>query len=239
MGIPALGAGAIYPIDEREIICDPMEFPAYYRHVFGLDVGWQRTAALWLAIDPETDVAYAYSEHYRGQAEPAVHAAAIRSRGAWIPGVIDPASRGRTQNDGQQLLSLYTELGLNLVTANNAVEAGLYEVWQRLSTGRLKVFRTLQNFLTEYRIYRRDEKGRVIKEGDHLMDCLRYICMSGITLAAQRPYEEWDMRPGVPQFRKRGGLEAEYDPYAQAYAVTLRGKGERAVSWPGIGGWDR
>jgi hypothetical protein len=41
------------------------------------------------------------------------------------------------------------------------------------------VFRTLQNFLSEYRLYRRDEKGRIIKAKDHLMDDLRYLVMSG------------------------------------------------------------
>jgi hypothetical protein len=40
----------------------------------------------------------------------------------------------------------------------------------RIYTGRLKVFSTLGNWLVEFRIYRRDEKNRVVKKGDHLMD---------------------------------------------------------------------
>ena len=32
-----------------------------------------------------------------------------------------------------------------------------------MSTGRLKVFRTLQSWLAEYRLYRRDEKGAARK----------------------------------------------------------------------------
>ncbi len=55
----------------------------------------ERTAAVWGAWDRDDDVLYVYSEHYRGQAEPVIHAESIRSRGQWIPGVIDPASRGR------------------------------------------------------------------------------------------------------------------------------------------------
>jgi hypothetical protein len=189
-GVPSLGAGAIYPVAEEDILVEPFEFPAWYRHAFALDVGWNRTAALWGAYSPEDDMLYVYAEYYRGHAEPAVHAAGIRARGEWIPGVIDPASRGRGQRDGEQLFGIYQQLGLTLVTANNAVEAGLLEVWQRLSTGRLKVFRTLQSFLGEYRIYRRSEKGAIVKENDHLMDCLRYLCMSGIGVAGVRPFEQ-------------------------------------------------
>jgi hypothetical protein len=170
-----------------KIVCEPFAIPAYYRHVFALDVGWNRTAALWSAVDSENDIVYLYAEHYQSEAHPAVHAAAIKARGAWIPGTIDPAARGRSQADGQTLLNQYRALDLNLSLANNAVEAGIYEVWSRLSSGRLKVFKTLQNFLAEFRIYRRDEKGKVVKSNDHLMDCVRYLCVSGVSLAAMRP----------------------------------------------------
>jgi hypothetical protein len=60
-----------------------------------------------------------------------VHAEAIRARGAWIPGVID-AARGRGQKDGDQLLRIYRELGLDLEPASNGVEAGLAKkTWLR------------------------------------------------------------------------------------------------------------
>jgi hypothetical protein len=109
------------------------------------------------------------------------------SRGDWIPGVIDPASRGRGQRDGEQLLADYVSLGLLLDVANNARESGLYQVWERLSTGRLKVCRSMQNWLAEYRIYRRDERGRIVKENDHLMDATRYLIVSGLDLAITKP----------------------------------------------------
>src|SRR5260221_14685203 len=89
---------------------------------------------------------------------------------------------------------MYRQLGLSPPPANNKVtgpEGGLYEGWMRLSSGRLKVFNTLANWLTEFRIYRRDEKGKVVKETDHLMDATRYLVMSGISLARQKPYSDW------------------------------------------------
>ena len=186
-GIPSLGSGAIYPVPESEIIVPSFEIPRHFRHVYGLDVGWNNTAAVFLAIDPDNHIAYLTSDYKRGNAEPSVHAEAIRSRarGHGKPGVIDPAANGRSQKDGQNLMSLYRNLGLNVTNAENSVESGIYEVWQLLSTGRLKVFSSCSAFLEEYRVYRRDEKGRIVKDNDHIMDALRYAIVSGLQRATQ------------------------------------------------------
>lgn len=189
-GVPQLGAGAIYPVPESDFVVDDFQIPDHWLRAYGMDVGWNRTANAFGALDRESDTLYIYNEHYRGQAEPSIHVEAIKARGSWIPGVIDPASRGRTQRDGQQLLQDYIDLGLDLEVAFNGVESGLYEVWQRLSTGRLKVFRSCQNWLSEYRLYRRDEKGAVVKSNDHIMDATRYLVMSGIERAKVKPVEK-------------------------------------------------
>lgn len=186
-GVPQLGAGAIYQVPTSDIEITGFELPKHWPKCFGMDVGWNRTAAIWGAYDRETSTLYIYDEYYRGQAEPSVHAAAILQRGKWIPGAIDPASRGRMQTDGSRLLELYQNLGLDVDVAENAREAGIYRVWEMLSQGRLKVFKGCTNTLSEYRLYRRDEKGQVVKKNDHLMDSLRYMVMSGIDRAKVEP----------------------------------------------------
>jgi hypothetical protein len=189
-GTPSLGSGAIYPIQWEEVCCDPMPIPAWWPRAFALDVGWNRTACLWGAWDRETDTIYAYSEYYGAQQPPAIHASAIKARGSWIAGVVDPASRGRAQKDGEQLIETYRAEGLRLTPADNTVEAGIFEVWQRLSTGRLKLFSTLGNLRAEYMLYRRDEHGRIVKKFDHLMDALRYLVMSGKAVAVVKSATE-------------------------------------------------
>jgi Terminase RNaseH-like domain len=174
-GIPQLGAGAIYPVPETDLLVDPFAIPVHWPQGYGMDVGWNCTAAVWGALDRQSDVLYLTGEHRRSQAEPSVNAVGIRARGEWIPGFIDPASRGRGQRDGEQLFMDYRNLGLKLQIADNGVESGLYGVWNRMSTGRLKVFRSMQNWLQEFRLYRRDEKGHVVKANDHLMDAMRYL----------------------------------------------------------------
>jgi phage terminase large subunit-like protein len=174
-GIPQLGSGAIYPVPESDLLIPPFQIPPYWPQGYGMDVGWNFTAAVWGALDRECDTLYLTHGYKRSHAEPSVHTHAIKSPGAWMPGFIDPASRGRAQKDGSQLLSDYRQLGLNLTLADNGVESGLYSVWNRMSTGRLKVFNTMTGWLEEFRLYRRDEKGRIVKENDHYMDATRYL----------------------------------------------------------------
>lgn len=189
-GIPALGSGAIYPAAEEVYLCDPFEIPRYWPRAYGMDVGWKRTAAIWGAWDRESDTVFCYSEHYQGQAEPSVHADAVKARGDWIPGAIDPASNGASQLDGRRLNDEYRKLGLQIVDAENTVEAGIHAVYRRLSSGRLKIFKTLASTRSELRLYHRDENGKVVKENDHLMDALRYLIMTGMMHAMVEP-SDW------------------------------------------------
>ena len=190
-GVPALGSGAVYQIPDSEITCQPFEIPAHFKQLYGFDVGWNNTAAAWGAYDPDSDIIYVTSDYKRGQCEPAIHASSIRARGDWIKGAIDPASRGRSQSDGEQLIWLYGQQGLVLMLADNTVEAGVFEVYERLSTGRLKVFKTCNDLITEYRLYRRDDKGRIVKTNDHIMDAMRYmvrmIAVYGVTNVKKIP----------------------------------------------------
>lgn len=192
-GIPILGAGQIYPVEEASLIVDPFELPAYWPRAYGMDVGWNRTAAVWGSWDRESDVVYLYSEHYQGQQPPSVHADAIKARGDWITGAIDPASAGSNQKDGTKLIEEYQTFGLFLHPADNAVEAGILACYQRLVTGRLKIFSNLRALRSELRIYRRDEKGKIVKDNDHLMDAMRYLIMTGMMFAKTEPQLQDEM----------------------------------------------
>lgn len=182
-GVPAMGSGNVYPVAVENFLIDAIRIPDSWPRMFALDVGWNRTAVLWGALDPVTDTLYIYDEHYMGQAMPAVHGYAIKSRGEWIQGVFDPAARGRSPNDGRKMIQTYKDLGLTLFPADNSVDSGIQNVLQRLVSGKLKVFKHLVNFQKEYVLYRRDRNGKIVKENDHLMDALRYIVMNLIRMS--------------------------------------------------------
>jgi phage terminase large subunit-like protein len=192
-GVPQLGSGAIYPIDDDLIRVADFQVPPHWPRSYGFDVGISRTAAIFSAWDRESDVVYLYSEHYAADSLPLIHADSIKARGTWIRGAIDPSARNRNPTDGEKLLVMYRRLGLHLTEADNAVETGIYEVWSRLVSGRLKVFGSCVNWFDEKRKYRRDMKGKVVKQGDHLMDGTRYNCLTGLKIACTKPV----MRPPV------------------------------------------
>lgn len=197
-GIPALGSGVIYPVPVSDYQVEPFEIPKHWKRNYGMDVG-NKTSCVWLATDPETKISYVYNDYYKERAEPSIHASAITGRGKWIHGAIDPASRGRSQIDGQQLMQMYKDLGMNLVPAVNAVEAGLYACWEGLSTGKIKVFKGCNQFMREIQTYMRDEKGNVVKKDDHVMDAFRYAFMTRdiAKTEMEATQDEWTSPQGV------------------------------------------
>ena len=45
-GIPSLGSGAVWPVIEDRIRCEPFEIPDYWVKAYALDVGWNNTAEI-------------------------------------------------------------------------------------------------------------------------------------------------------------------------------------------------
>ena len=60
-GVPQLGSGAIYQVPESDIVVADFAIPDHFPKVFGLDVGWNKTAVVWGARDNESGVIYLYS----------------------------------------------------------------------------------------------------------------------------------------------------------------------------------
>jgi hypothetical protein len=126
-----------------------------------------------------------------------VHAQAIRSRGGWIPGLLDPTADGRNQTDGYRLIKIYRELGLNLTGVEDLVDSGTLEVLQRMSLGRLKVFASLKDYWNEFRCGGRREKGRIATEGVPLQNATRVLLVNGISRMSTEPtpkdpsFEPW------------------------------------------------
>lgn len=202
-GIPSLGAGAIYPIPWAEVIVNPFQIPVHWKRGYGLDVGWNFTAASWVAQDPSDGMLYVTAEYKASKQTPLIHATAIKMRGEWMHGAVDPASMGSNQADGTKLYNLYRNApnNLNLHLANNEVDAGLDHIWSLLEIGRLKFFSTLVQHREEYQYYRRAkhtdknevETVKVVKKNDHLMDSDRYAIMTFDKIGRVKPAEQRDI----------------------------------------------
>lgn len=175
-GIPSMEGGSVFTTPLERVLVEPFTIPDSWPRMYGLDVGWNVTAAVWGAIDPNTGIIYLYDEHYQGEQMPQHHSHAIKIRGEWIRGVIDPAADGRSQKDGTMLMRAYKDLGLRLMPADNSLEAGLHKMNEMFSSGGLKIFTTLRNLQKEYMLYKRKLNGSIDPHcDDHALDAARYI----------------------------------------------------------------
>jgi len=184
MGIPTLGSGRIFPIAEEVIREMPVTLPSHWPRIVGIDFGWDHpTAAAWLAWDRDTDTVHVYDAYRVREATPLVHAAAIKSKGAWIPVAWPHDGLQHDKGSGEQLAEQYKKHGLAMLKdratfddGSNGVEAGLMDMLDRMQTGRLKVAKHLHDWWEEFRLYHRED-GKVVKENDDLMSATRYALM--------------------------------------------------------------
>jgi phage terminase large subunit-like protein len=191
-GIPSFGRGQVFPVAEESIRCQRFEIPPEWPRVFGMDFGWSNpTAAVWIATDPQSGVRYLYDTYLQCEQTPAFHAMTLKERGSDLVGVCDPSGQSANAMDGSNLMEIYAREGVALVKAENAVESGLMQVLDLLKSGKLKIFNDLGDWWREFRLYRRDGNGRIVKTDDHLMDATRYAVVSGVfyarNLAPRRP----------------------------------------------------
>lgn len=182
-GVPQLGTGAVYQFAESDLRVPDFAIPKHWRRWYGLDIGigTHPTACVWQAFDAESNTLYVYNVYRRTSSETAIHISAVKDRGAWIPGAADAAGLIVTEHDAQQLVAVYKAGGLDIQLPDKAVESGVLDVWNLMSAGRFKVFASCSAWFEEYRLYRRDKHGRIVKERDDLMDATRYGVRSGAT----------------------------------------------------------
>lgn len=165
------------PVSVSTVVVPSFVLPAHWPRVYALDVGPERVAVVWGAIDEAGDVLYAYQEHIGALSAPSLHGPAIRSRGDWLRGIVDPTAHKRQRDDMAMFLATWRGLGLKLRPVDDPGEAGHVALAERLATGRLKIMDTLHATSAAYSAYRRDDAGKLV--ADPLMDCLRLLASVG------------------------------------------------------------
>jgi phage terminase large subunit-like protein len=183
-GIPILGSGRVFPVSEEGIKVPAFQVPSHWSRIVGLDFGIDHpTAAVWMAWDRDADVLYVTDAYRVKDASIAIHAAAIRARGDWVPVAWPHDGLQRDKGSGQQLAAQYKAQGMAMLSdratfpdGSNGLEAGVAEMLTRMQTMRLKVFSHLADWFEEFRLYHRKD-GLIVAKGDDLMAATRYAMM--------------------------------------------------------------
>jgi phage terminase large subunit-like protein len=183
-GLPQLGSGRVFPVAEAGIAVEAFPIPAHWRLLGGIDFGWDHpTAAVKLAWDPDGDTIYVTHAYRQKEATPLINAGALRGWGAELPWAWPHDGLAHDKGSGVRLAELYRANGMRLLAehatfpdGSMGVEAGIFEMLERMQTGRWKVFRHLEDWFEEFRLYHRKD-GRLVKLADDLLSASRYGMM--------------------------------------------------------------
>lgn len=199
--------GLVYKEFNREVnVIDPFPIPDSWSILAGMDFGSTNpTAYLWVAVDGD-DNWFVFGEHYDTGKTIEYHAGVINSF---------PRRAERTFGDpsGAQWISEFRERGVYITPANketgtsqqNWVRYGIEKIQEKLralpghdvyidghtfhNRPSLFVFKTCENLIKEFELYRWKEKlvGQATdlnepdqpeKANDHALDALRYFAVS-------------------------------------------------------------
>ncbi len=186
-GLPMLGHGRIYDMSEDDITCEAFEIPAYFHLLNAMDFGYDHPQGqLQIAWDRDSDVIYVTHAWKKSKVSANDAWGACKSWSAGVP-VAWPSDGLMTEkgrDDAKQQKDHYKDAGFFMLAEratwdgkSNSVEQGLVEIRLALKTGKMKIFSGLRELLDEVLQYHRDEKGKIVKVQDDLLDCLRYAYM--------------------------------------------------------------
>ena len=151
----------IFGVSDIDIRVEPFDFDAKWPRAYGLFVSWQEIGAVWICRQPETGQHYLYSEYSVPATDPAQHAFEVKKRGDWISGIMTPQEVGRDLKDGYAVAKKYQSLGLKIETVQQNSDASIIDLGEALKSGKLKVFGSLASFFSQYRMFLRDDKGKI------------------------------------------------------------------------------
>jgi phage terminase large subunit-like protein len=160
-GIPTLGSGRIFPVPEPALAIEHQEFPAHWPKIGGMDFGWDHPfAAVELVWDRDADIVYVAKTHRLKEATPIIHAGQHCHQSS--------LNRDAAVLELGMLVQHIEALGPVLLRQGNPGPL--------LQMGKLKVFKHLNDWFEEFRLYHRKD-GKVVKDGDDLMAATRYGIM--------------------------------------------------------------
>jgi len=190
-GIPLMGSGLVWPIPEEDIKTDPVKIERWWPRICGIDFGSDHPfAGVWIAWDRDLDIVYAYDCFRQRRKLISENAAEIRRREQWIPVIWPHDGNQADPKSSNTYADLYRQEGVNMwyesftnppragqKKGDIGVDAGLDEIYERMSTGRFKVFSHMTEWFEEFRMYHRKD-GKVVPLKDDLMSATRYAVMS-------------------------------------------------------------
>jgi len=215
-GEPMLGHGRIYDIGDEFITCEPItDIPAHWYVINGMDFGWTHPQAHVKLYEDRDNGMFYVAKAWKAKEVSANDAwGVVKEWGLHIPTAWphDGLQNEKGRDDAVQQKVHYERAGFKMLqehatwppvsekgvmkSGGNSVEHGLYEIGDLMRKGKFKLFRGLMDLFAEFRQYHRDDKGKIVKTMDDLLDAVRYAYMmrryaarvGDLTQAIPKPY---------------------------------------------------
>lgn len=186
-GVPMMGEGAVFPIRDSYITCEPFEVPKFFRQISGIDFGIDHPFGLVdLAYDADQDIVYVTNAQRVTGETPIYHCGMVPNNRRWVPVAYPHDGDTTEKGDGEQLIKKYRQHGLNALPftarydnkkgGTQPVEPIVDDMWERMKTSRFKVFSNQHLWLEEKRMYHRKD-GKIQPVKDDLIAATRYALM--------------------------------------------------------------
>lgn len=210
-----LGEGAVFPVADEDIRCEPFQIPSYFARIKGCDFGIDHPAAgVEIAWDRDQDIIYVVDCYKKAGETAPYHAAWFNKANRMVPVSWPHDGMNREKSGGKTLADAYRGHGVNMLSKSarypkapgetsdkggpQPVEPIVDEVLTRMQTGRFKVFSNLAGWFEEKRSYHRKD-GRIVDRRDDILKATFYAVMmkryaaplgrtsTGSSTAPQRP----------------------------------------------------
>lgn len=213
-GIPTLGSGRVFPIQEAMLEETTFEIPKHWHQIVGCDFGWDHpTAFVRCAIDRDSKIFYVFDAYKQAEQITAVHAAAVRPWGDWIPVAWPHDGYVHDKSSGDELAASFRAEGIKMLpqhathpSGGFGTEAAVQEMYQAMLTGKFKVMSHLSQWWDEFRTYHRKE-GQIVKKFDDLMSATMKAWM-------MQRFARTHLKVRVPD------TLPQYDPFAAHQGMT-------------------
>lgn len=192
-GVPMMGEGAVFPVDDNLIRIDPIRIPGHWARIKGCDFGIDHPAAgVDIAWDRDQDVIYLIDCYRKANEQVPYHAVWFNKSGRRIPVAWPHDGMNREKSGGKTLAQHYRDHGVNMMSKSaryprargdesdkggpQPVEPIVDEMLERMTTGRFKAFSSLPDFFEEKRSYHRKD-GKIVDRRDDILKALFYAVM--------------------------------------------------------------
>jgi PBSX family phage terminase large subunit len=219
---------------ENKHVIKPFEIPEHWLRFRALDWGsYAPSAVLWFAVSDgmleniDKGTLIVYKELYTctdkdtklgtklTADELAIKIKEISSNDRFGYTVADP-SIVRRRSDivrGDTFSDIFKYYGIPLISANNKIADGCNQIQQRLKNNKILIFSTCRHLIRTIPLMRHDDKMPEVYDStgeDHLVDSLRYGCMSNLYVIEKEEKKSFD-------YTKPYYEQITYDELAQSY----------------------